>query len=344
MHTRYMQRCLELAENGRGRVAPNPMVGCVIVHEDQIIGEGFHRQYGGPHAEVNAIAAVQRRDLLPSSTLYVNLEPCSHFGKTPPCADLIIASGLNKVVVASQDVNPEVAGQGLEKLRAAGIEVVTGVLEDAARALNARFFTWHEKKRPYLVLKWAQTRDGFIDILRDSSPQPAPTWITTENLRPLVHKWRAEEDAIMVGTRTVLMDDPALTVREWTGRNPLRIFIDRDLVVPASMKVYDGSAPTWVLCAQTPAHPAKAEYKVMDFTSPLLPQLMDMLYHARIQSLIVEGGRALLQSFIDADLWDEARVFTGHKYFGQGLEAPVFPYIPKEVTEWEGDVLCRYSR
>lgn len=340
----WMQRCLELAVNGLGQVSPNPMVGCVIVHEGSVIGEGFHRQYGGPHAEVHAINSVQDERLLSESTLYVSLEPCSHFGKTPPCADLIIAKGIKKVVVACMDVNPKVAGQGIQKLRNAGIEVTTGVLEAEAMELNKRFFTFHQQQRPYIILKWAQTLDGFIDIDRKASTVPAPTWITSEQLKPLVHKWRTEEDAIMVGTQTVLMDNPKLTAREWEGRNPLRIFIDRDLRVSHDFAVYDGSAPTWVLCAASPVHPAKAEYVVLDFSKDILPQLMERLYQQQIQSLIVEGGRTLLQSFIDGGLWDEARVFTGSKYFGQGVKAPDFPYVPNEIVRFGDDVLGVFRR
>jgi len=340
----WMQRCLELAANGRGQVSPNPMVGCVIVHEGRIIGEGFHRQYGGPHAEVHAINSVQDAGLLAESTLYVSLEPCSHYGKTPPCADLIISKGIKKVVVACTDVNPKVAGQGIQKLRDAGIEVTTGVLEAEARELNKRFFTFHQQQRPYIILKWAQTLDGFIDIDRQASTQPAPTWITSEQLKPLVHKWRTEEDAIMVGTQTVLMDNPKLTAREWEGRNPLRIFIDKDLRVSHDFAVYDGSAPTWVLCAAPPVHPAKAENVVLDFTKDILPQLMEKLYQQQIQSLIVEGGRTLLQSFISAGLWDEARVFTGNKYFGKGVKAPDFPNVPNEIVRFGEDVLGVFRR
>jgi diaminohydroxyphosphoribosylaminopyrimidine deaminase/5-amino-6-(5-phosphoribosylamino)uracil reductase len=338
-----MQRCLDLALNGMGTVSPNPMVGCVLVHEGKIIGEGFHRNYGGPHAEVYAINSVKDASLLSKATLYVNLEPCSHHGKTPPCADLIIEKGISEVVIACVDVNPTVAGKGIKKLQLSGIKVSTGLLETEAIELNKRFFTFHQKQRPYIILKWAQTLDGFIDVERKPGTHAAPTWITSDALKPLVHKWRTEEDAIMVGTKTVLMDNPQLTAREWSGKNPLRIFIDQHLQVPNDFHLLDGSTPTWVLCSTKPAHPANAEYIQMDFSEDILMPLMDKLHQHGIQSLIVEGGLQLLQSFIDEGLWDEARVFTGHKYFGKGVEGPVFNAVPFEVIRYDNDVLAVFS-
>lgn len=341
---RYMQRCLDLALNGLGSVSPNPMVGCVLVHGDKIIGEGFHRKYGGPHAEVHAINSVKDASLLKQSTLFVNLEPCSHHGKTPPCADLIISSGIPVVVVACVDVNPKVAGQGIRKLREAGIEVRTGVLGQEARELNRRFFTFHEQQRPYIILKWAQTQDGFIDIERSAESTPVPTWITSDELRPLVHKWRTEEDAIMVGTQTVRMDNPQLTAREWPGKSPLRIFIDRDLSIPRTCAVYDGSVPTLVLTAQD-ADPVKnVGFLKLDFKRDILLQLLPELYQRQVQSLIVEGGRTLLQSFIQAGLWDEARVFTGQKYFIRGVKAPDFPYQPVSIESFGKDTLAVFRK
>lgn len=334
-----MQRCLEIAANGLGRVSPNPMVGCVLVHEGKVIGEGFHRNYGGPHAEVNAINSVKDIDLLTKATLYVNLEPCSHFGKTPPCADLIIEKGIKEVVIACQDVNPKVAGNGIKKLQTAGIKVTTGILETEARALNRRFITFHQKQRPYIILKWAQTLDGYIDVTRVQSLQPCPTWITSDDLKPLVHKWRTEEDAIMVGTNTVLMDNPQLTAREWEGRSPIRIVIDKELQLPTDSAIFDGKAPTWILCSCMPDQSANADYIVVDFNQDILPQLMERMVQYPLQSVIVEGGKTLLQSFIDTGLWDEARVFTGNKYFGTGLKAPDFPFVAKELHRYGDDVL-----
>ncbi len=338
-----MQRCLDLAINGMGSVSPNPMVGSVLVYNGEIIGEGFHRQYGGPHAEVHAIQSVKDRSLLSKCTLYVNLEPCSHHGKTPPCADLIIESGIKDVVIACQDVNPKVAGNGILTLRNAGINVTTGILEAEARKLNRRFFTFHEKKRPYIILKWAQTLDGFIDVCRTAGDNPQPTWITSNELKPLVHKWRTEESAIMVGTNTVLMDNPQLTAREWSGKNPLRIFIDEHLVVKPSAAIFDGAAPTWVLCAELPDISANAEYITMDFSKDILSQLMNRMYEQQLQSLIVEGGRELLQSFIDAGLWDEARVFTGNKYFGNGVSSPAFVFRPTQILQYGEDILAIFD-
>lgn len=314
-----MSRALELAKLGRGHVSPNPMVGCVIVHNQRIIGEGWHRQYGGPHAEVNAVRSVADESLLPESTVYVTLEPCSHFGKTPPCADLLIAKGVKKVIVCNDDPNPLVAGKGLAKLRAAGIEVETGLLAGQGRALNRRFFTFIEQQRPYLILKWAETADGFM-APADFRPIP----ISSPLSRQLVHKWRTEEDAIMVGTNTARYDNPQLNVRLWTGRNPVRIVIDKPLQLPSALHLFDGSQPTLVYTVL----PAKetvgvTKYIQLDPQAPFLPQLIADLHQQKIQSVIVEGGAALLESFLKMGLWDEVRVFKSLKVMGEGLAAPV---------------------
>jgi diaminohydroxyphosphoribosylaminopyrimidine deaminase/5-amino-6-(5-phosphoribosylamino)uracil reductase len=316
----YMERCIELAGKGRGSVAPNPMVGCVIVHDGKIIGEGYHQQYGGPHAEVNAIRSVQDTSLLPESTLFVNLEPCSHFGKTPPCADLIIEKKIGRVVIASIDPNPKVAGQGIQKLKDAGVKVFTGILDEEARELNRRFFTFQEKKRPYIILKWAKTQDDYI-----SKKQPAgkaDNWITSEESKKLVHQWRSEEQAILVGTNTVLFDNPLLTVRLVAGKNPVRLVIDRHQKIAGDFHIFSPEAPTVIFTEIKSASHDHAQYVVLDFTRDIIPQLLEHLHGKNILSVIVEGGGQLLQSFIKEGFWDEARIFTGEKFFGEGNPAP----------------------
>ena len=320
-HEIFMQRCLDLATNGIGNVAPNPMVGCVIVCDGIIIGEGYHAVYGGPHAEVVAINAVKNRDLLKNSTLYVNLEPCSHFGKTPPCADKIIEAGIPLVVVGSHDPFPEVQGRGIAKLRQSGVEVMEGVMEAECDELNKRFFTFHKKHRPYIILKWAQTLDGFIDKER-KEPGTKINWITNENTRLLVHRWRSEEMAIMAGTNTLLCDDPQLTVREVAGNNPLRLIIDENLIIQASARVFDHAAKTVVFNALKNGTDGHIEYVLLNFAGNIIPQVLEFLVQRNIQSLIVEGGRVLLQSFIDSGSWDEARVFSGNNFFFSGTRAP----------------------
>lgn len=330
----WMRRCIDLAQNGLGHVAPNPMVGCVIINNDAVIGEGYHRRFGESHAEVNAIDSVADKNKLKSSTLYVNLEPCSHYGKTPPCADLIVKSGIKKVVIACKDPNPVVSGKGIKILKDAGIKVTTGVMEKEAGELNRRFFTFHKAKRPYIILKWAQTPDGFIDIEREQGSNTMPAWITSEQLRPLVHKWRTEEDAIMVGTNTALKDNPKLTAREWAGHDPLRIVIDKDLKLPRELHLFDGTVNTLVLTGKKAADRTNLVYCKIDFGKNVLQQLLDELYRRNILSLIVEGGCILIESFINAALWDEARVLTGDKKFIKGVRAPHFPFQPlrEELT------------
>ena len=320
----YMNRCLDLAFKGLGSVAPNPLVGSVIVYNDQIIGEGYHRVFGGPHAEVNAIASVKETSLLPESSLYVNLEPCSHFGKTPPCSDLIIRKGIRRVVIGSVDPFDVVTGKGIARLRNNGIEVTVGVLKNHCQAINKRFFTYHEKKRPFIILKWAQTADGFIDSLRPPDSELRPAWITSENLRILVHKWRSEEPAIMIGTNTALADNPQLNVRCWSGANPLRIVVDRDLSLPKKLNVFDDSQNTLVLNEKLEKKENKTTYLKAPFDGEMvnLPFLMHYLFSEGIQSVLVEGGQKLLQSFIKHDYWDEARVFSGPQFFGEGVRAP----------------------
>jgi diaminohydroxyphosphoribosylaminopyrimidine deaminase/5-amino-6-(5-phosphoribosylamino)uracil reductase len=318
-----MKRCLELALNGLGNVAPNPMVGCVIVHNDTVIGEGYHQKYGEAHAEVNAIASVVDKSLLAESTVYVSLEPCSHHGKTPPCSDLLIAHKVKRVVVACLDTNPLVAGKGIEKLRAAGIEVFTGIIEAEARKINKRFFTYHEKKRPYIILKWAQTKDGFISKISPFTKEE--NWITNNESKKLVHIWRAQEQAILVGTTTALLDNPALTVRLTEGKNPLRILIDKDLKVPTTNAIFSNEAETIVFTSKNQASQNNITYHQIDFTRDINAQILNYLHDKKIISLIIEGGAHTLQSFINKGLWDEARIFTGNKYFKSGIKAPIIP-------------------
>ncbi len=318
----YMERCLELARNGQGHVAPNPMVGSVIVHNDRIIGEGFHQKYGGPHAEVNAINSVKDQELLQASTLFVNLEPCAHHGKTPPCSDLIIEKKIPKVVIGCQDSFEQVSGKGIEKMRKAGIKVIVGVLEKESQHLNRRFFTFHQKKRPYIILKWAETIDGYIDIDR-SSGDKGIIWITHPYLKIPVHKWRSEEMGIMVGTNTAENDNPSLTTREWAGKSPKRFVIDRDLSLPQNLNLFDGSIPTWVITTKSPKESKHYSFITIDFDKKMLQKTMEELYSLEIQSIIIEGGRELLQSFIDEELWDEARVLIGNKTFGAGIKGPL---------------------
>ncbi len=320
-----MQRCIELARLGLGRTAPNPMVGALVLHNDRIIGEGYHRRCGDHHAEVRAIMSVANERLFSKSTLFVSLEPCCHHGKTPPCTDLIIEKRIPSIVIGTTDPYAEVAGKGIARLRGHGCHVKVGVMKDACRQLNKRFFTFHEKKRPYIVLKWAQTADGFIDTERGPGAIRVPTWITSEKLRILVHKWRSEEQAIMVGTRTALKDNPQLNVRDWHGPSPTRIVLDRELKLPANLHLLNNNQSTIVINEIIEKTSGKTRYMKLPFNDMLLHTLTAKLYEEGLQSLFVEGGRQLLQGFIDQDLWDEARVFTGTGFFGKGVEAPDIP-------------------
>lgn len=315
--SKYMQRALDLAGLGLGKVSPNPMVGCVIVHRQKIVGEGWHQHYGGPHAEVNAIKSVDDPEVLASSILFVNLEPCAHYGKTPPCTELIITSRIKKVVIANIDPNPMVAGKGVEQLRKSGIEVIEGVLRERGEFLNRRFFTGHRQHRPYIILKWAETADGFIARTDFDSK-----WISDECSRQLVHQYRAQEDAIMVGRNTAQYDNPSLTVRQWEGRNPIRIVLDPNLALSNKLKLFDGSVLT--LCYNHVSN--KDEDKLKYIKSPkrgFLEFIWDDLFKRNIQSVMVEGGGKLLNSIIREKYWDEARVFTASKEFGEGINAPV---------------------
>jgi diaminohydroxyphosphoribosylaminopyrimidine deaminase/5-amino-6-(5-phosphoribosylamino)uracil reductase len=321
-HEKYMNRCLELARLGLGSTAPNPMVGSVVVVEDQIIGEGYHRKFGSAHAEVNAIEAVKIKELLKKSILYVNLEPCAHAGKTPPCSDLIIHSGIPTVITGTLDPHDVVSGKGINKLKSAGIKTLTGICKPQCIDLNKRFFTYHTRKRPYIILKWAQSEDGLIDVLREKAEPAQPHWISGEVSRKLVHKWRTEEQAIMVGTNTALLDNPRLNVREWKGKSPVRIVLDRSLRLPAHLNLFDNQNPTIIINEIKEEETGSCIYSKIPFNSNLLPAIMKLLFDRGIQSVLIEGGKQLLESFIACSLWDEARIFTGRDAFGAGIIAP----------------------
>ena len=332
-----MQHCLSLAKKGLGKVAPNPMVGCVLVHNDKIIAEGYHQQYGGLHAEPNAINQVAE-ELLKECTLYVTLEPCSHHGKTPPCADLIISKGIKKVVVGNLDTNPLVAGKGIKKLQDAGVQVEYGILNEACRELNKRFFTFHEKKRPYIILKWAQTQDGFIS----QWPLPAnkkDNWITSPESKQLVHQWRSEEQAILVGYNTALNDNPLLTSRLAEGKNPLRIVLDEHLELPLTLNIFNNEAETIVFNAKEDGVKSNIQFIKIDFNNAVT-EILNQLYTKNISSLIVEGGTKTLQLFIEHGLWDEARVFVNPtKTFVNGIKAPTFDFTSSKKIIISGDTL-----
>lgn len=338
-----MKRALQLAKKGRFTVAPNPRVGCVIVHEKQIIGEGFHQHFGGPHAEVNAIASVKDESLLKRATLYVTLEPCAHYGKTPPCSDLIIEKKIPRVVIASSDPFEAVNGKGIQKLEAAGIEVKQAVLKAEADRLNRRFFCFHKKKRPYIILKWAETKDGFIGRQQDD-PKASDSWISSPTSKQLSHLWRAEEDAILVGLKTAQIDKPALTCRELKGQNPLRIVIDQNLELPESSTIFSTDANTLVVNEKKEEKRGHIEFVKLDFTADLLAQLMNRLYQRNIQSLIVEGGTFTLKAFLKHQYWDEIRRFVGSKSFVKGIEAPTLDILPQSTEQIETDLLYTYYR
>tara|TARA_R110002073_G_scaffold40547_5_gene115074 strand:- start:185581 stop:186618 length:1038 start_codon:yes stop_codon:yes gene_type:complete len=336
-----MKRCIELAKNGLGTTSPNPSVGAVLVYNDKIIGEGYTSAYGGNHAEVNAINSVTDKSLLSKSTMYVSLEPCNHFGKTPPCSDLIIESAIPNVVIGCVDPFEKVAGKGIQKLSDHGCNVIVGVLEEACLAANKRFFTFHTRKRPYIILKWAETKDGFIDVDREvqAIENAKPNWITTENSRRLVHKWRSEEDAILVGTTTVINDNPKLTIRDWKGNNPVRVILDRTLRIPKSYHIYNGEVKTLIITEMKVPSEHNILFEQIDFSKALGQQICAILYKHKLQSVLVEGGRQTLDTFIDTNLWDEARVFIGDVVFIKGLKAPVVSGDVMSLESIETDLL-----
>jgi len=328
-----MRRCFELAQKGLGNVAPNPMVGCVIALDDQIIGEGYHQKYGGAHAEVNAIRSVKDVELLKKATLYVNLEPCSHHGQTPPCSDLINKMGIPKLIISNLDPNPKVAGKGVKQLKSNGIEVISGVLEKEGDIVNQRFFTFHRKKRPYIILKWAKTLDGFMDIDRSDPDKKHHYWITNPELKQWVHKWRSEETAIVIGAQTAINDNPMLNVREWEGTNPIRIVVTKDNELPTNLSVFNNLAKTIIFTSLNLKYPGENTSTIqLKPEDMFLENVLFELYKLDIQSVFVEGGFQLLKSLIDINIWDEARVLTGNKYFQKGQYAPVLPHQAVKKT------------
>ena len=335
----YINRCIELAKQALGSVAPNPMVGAVAVYKDNIIGEGFHRRFGGDHAEVTAIESVRHQSLLKDSELYVNLEPCSHKGKTPPCAELIVKKKIPKVIIGTPDPNTLVAGKGIQFLRQNGVCILTGINEKSCIELNKRFFTYHVHHRPYVILKWAQTRDGFIDVIRKPGLSVAPNWISNELSRVLVHKWRSEEQAIMIGTNTVKFDDPMLNTREWYGNNPLRIILDRNLSLTKDFQIFKSEIKTLIINEKKSFKDKNFEFLRIKFTENLIQEIMHELFGRNIQSIIIEGGKMLIESFINANLWDEARIFIGNKEFHQGIQAPVINRTSDNIITIENDQL-----
>jgi diaminohydroxyphosphoribosylaminopyrimidine deaminase/5-amino-6-(5-phosphoribosylamino)uracil reductase len=333
----YIKRCIELAKNGLGTTYPNPMVGSVIVHDGKIIGEGCHRKAGEAHAEVNAINSVKDQSLLAKATIYVSLEPWSHLGKTPPCCDLIIKHKIPKVVVGTVDPNSKVAGTGIKRLIENGCQVTVGILEDECNELNKRFFTFHNKKRPYIILKWAESKDGFIAPL--TKERQEPVWISNPYSRQLVHQWRSQEQAILVGTQTILDDNPKLDVRDWTGNNPIRVVLDRSGKINDTYFVKDGKTKTIIITEQENLTSGEnIIYESIIFDKQLAQKIIGILYRYGIQSVIVEGGKQTLETFIDDNLWDEARVFTGNISLNEGIKAPLLNRIFK-VTDIKGDQL-----
>ena len=325
-----MQRCLQLAAMGAGNVAPNPKVGAVLVYDGRIIGEGYHQKYGEAHAEVNCINSVDdgNKKLIAESTLYVSLEPCAHHGKTPPCADLIIENKIQNVVIGCRDSFIEVDGRGIEKLKAAGVIVIFGILEKECLDFNKRFFTFHEKHRPYIILKWAESGDGKIAAHGNSR-----LLISNDFTNRLVHKWRTEEAAILVGTYTALLDNPSLTARFWPGNNPVRLVIDKELKLPADLNLFDRKVKTIVFNYHKNAETENLIYYQVEKNTILLTQIVEALHKMKIQSVIVEGGAKLIQSFIDEDLWDEAVVICNEELIvGDGLNAPILT---------ESELLCQ---
>ncbi len=340
IHEKYINRCIELARNGLGRTWPNPLVGSVIVHKGHIIGEGWHRRAGDAHAEVNAINAVKDQAMLKEAAIYVSLEPCSHYGKTPPCSNLIIDSGIKKIIIGTIDPFGEVRGKGIKKLLDAGCQVTVGVLEKACQDLNRRFFTYHTQRRPYIILKWAESRDGFIAPFEHKEASRRPVWISNSISRQLVHKWRAEEQAILVGTRTALKDNPRLNTRHWSGADPIRIVIDRKRTIPLESHLFDRSVKTIVLTEENSRDEGEnLVFEHLSFSQNFREKFCDLLYDHEIQSLLVEGGTFTLQALIDQGLWDEARIFRGPAALEEGIPAPVISGRVESCLDIAGDKL-----
>lgn len=332
-----MQRCLELAAKGLGSVSPNPMVGCVIVRDDKIIGEGFHEIYGGPHAEVSAIRNAGG-NFEGDEIMYVSLEPCNHHGKTPPCTDLILQSGIRNVVIACSDVKQNFEGNGAQRMIKEGVKVITGIMEKEARELNCRFFTYHEKRRPYIILKWAQTADGFIGHAGESASRLV---VSNQEAHILVHRWRSEEDAIMAGANTLLKDNPQLTTRLWKGKNPARVFIDRNLSLPLHLKVFENNARVIILNEKKTMTNGHLHFIKTDCSN--LPSVLEVLYNVQIQSLLVEGGTKTLNRFLENNLFDEMRVIVSPHHVGNGVKAPVVNLAAAEIVNIGSNKLFNIS-
>jgi len=341
---KYIKRCLQLASKGLGNTAPNPMVGAVLVYNNRIIGEGFTSKYGGNHAEVNCINSVKPENakFVSKATLYVSLEPCSHFGKTPPCSDLIVVKKIPKVIIGALDTNKLVSGKGVRHLRENGVEVVVGILKKECLTLNKRFFTFHNKKRPYFILKWAKSKDDFIGKLHKE--KAVPIWISNEQSQQLVHLWRSQEQAILVGTNTVLSDNPSLTTRKVAGKNPIRIILDRSLRIPQNFSVFDGSVKTIVLTEMIKQSKDTIFYETINF-SDLIEEIIRVLTKYEIQSVFVEGGKQILETFIKNEIWDEARIFTGDILLNNGVKSPILFHkkLTKQTTI-DTDILDYYEK
>jgi diaminohydroxyphosphoribosylaminopyrimidine deaminase / 5-amino-6-(5-phosphoribosylamino)uracil reductase len=340
LHEKYMHRCLELAILGKGNVSPNPLVGSVIVYNDKIIGEGYHEKHGHSHAEVNAIKSVKNKKLLEKATLYVNLEPCSHHGNTPPCCELIAKHKIPNVVIGCRDSSKKVDGKGIGFLKQKNTKVSIGVLEKESQWINRRFFTFQSKNRPYIILKWAQTKDGFIDKIRNKD-ESGINWITSSKMKLLVHQWRANEDAILVGRKTVENDNPELTVREIEGRNPLRIVIDPELKLNLESNIFNTKGNTLVI-----NHLKNETFKNIEFlkTDPktILKDMISHLAQKNITSIIIEGGAKTISHFIERNIWDEARVLTGNVEFKKGLKAPIISLEPNSSSSFGKDIVKTY--
>jgi len=340
-HEVIMNRCLDLASLGKGRVAPNPMVGCVLVKNGHIIGEGFHQKYGEAHAEVNAIRSVKNQADLKDATIYVSLEPCSHFGKTPPCADLIIQSGIPRVVIAQRDPNPKVAGNGIKKLKEAGIEVIEDILKTEARELNRRFLTYHEKKRPYLILKWAMTADGYMDTVNKTNKRGV-FWISSPETKKMVHKWRSEEDAIMIGKKTLEVDNPSLDTRDYFGSDPLRVILSGTGDFDMSNNVFSDGKKTLIIGEHNLSSDTESVEMVKPNFEDFIGSTLSALYKRKISSVLVEGGAFTLQRYLESRIWDEARIIQSNHTLGGGLSAPQIPFQPDRIENFGRDRIYYY--
>ena len=341
-HEIFMQRCVDLAYLGQGNVSPNPMVGCVIVKNGLVIGEGYHSEYGGKHAEIKAIESVSDQKEIENSTVYISLEPCVHHGKTPPCVHELINRKIKTAVIGSRDSNPIVGGKGIELLKRSGIEVIENVLEEECRKLNKRFFTFHEKRRPYVILKWAQTSDGYLDKNRETD-EKGINWISSPESKVLVHKWRSEEQSILVGRNTILNDNPSLTVREISGKNPTRIVIDSQMQLSKDVNIFSNDAPTLVFNRIQNKKLDGVEWIKIQETST--KYILEELYKRNIQSVLVEGGSRTLQYFIIDNVWDEARVIVGDIKFGDGVKAPIINKVPVRAHQFsDHDTIFYFTR